>query len=115
MKVRRTLYALAIASVLLGLGHTALTVPMHGGLTLPAVWFLGSGLAMILGGLMNLQALRARGSDRLGGWLPVLSNAALAVFALLVWRFVPAPQVAVAIALFGGSLLCSLLPGVRSA
>jgi len=106
--VRRTLYGLAIASVLLGLGHTALTLPMYRQLTLPALWFAGSGLAMVVCGLMNLLALRARSTDGLARWLPVFSNACLTAFGLLLWPLLPAPQVAVAIALFAGSTACSL-------
>jgi len=108
VRVRRLFYGLAIASVLLGLGHTGLTLPMYRQLSLPALWFAGSGLAMMVGGLMNLLALRARSDDRLARWLPVLSNAGLTGFALVAWSLLPAPQVAVAIALFAGSTACSL-------
>jgi hypothetical protein len=62
----RTLHKISSA-LLTGLGvvHTALTPVFYGRLTLGALWFAGSGLAMIFVGLLNLTLCRDVGRDRL--------------------------------------------------
>lgn len=49
----------------LGFVHTALTPVFYGRFTMGALWFAGSGLAMIFVGLLNLTLSRDVGRDRL--------------------------------------------------
>jgi hypothetical protein len=64
---------------------------------------------------MNLLALRITGPDRFARAHPVLSNLALAAFAVLLWSLAPEPQVGLAIALFVGSLAGSAAQLARRA
>ena len=62
----RTLHMISsVLLVALGVVHTALTPMFYGRFTLGALWFAGSGLAMIFAGLLNLTLSRGAGRDRL--------------------------------------------------
>lgn len=57
--LRRISAGLAVAATLLGGLHLGMTGVVYGRLSLEALWFGGSGLALVLAGLLNLAALRA--------------------------------------------------------
>lgn len=62
----RTLHKISSALLAaLGVVHTALTPVFYGRFTMGALWFAGSGLAMIFVGLLNLTLSRDVGRDRL--------------------------------------------------
>ena len=50
----------AYLCVLLGITHVAATPAFYGGLTVAALWFIGTGLATAFLGLLNLAAERTR-------------------------------------------------------
>jgi hypothetical protein len=50
----------AYACVLLGIAHAAATPAFYEGLTVAALWFIGTGLATAFLGLLNLAAARTR-------------------------------------------------------
>lgn len=98
MMTRRVHWTAATATVLLGSGHIALTLPIHGTLSLTALWFAGSGLAMVFAGLMNMVALRA--IDRASGLPAFLTSALSAAFFAMIWLSLKEPQVVVGLGLF---------------
>lgn len=76
-----------ISSVLLsalGVVHTALTPVFYGKFSLNALWFAGSGLAMIFAGLLNLTLARDVGRDRLVRVFCYAANLLTVVFGLLM-------------------------------
>ena len=96
---RRISWACAVLALLLGALHVGLTWPMYGEASLEALWFAGSGLAVITGSLCNIAALRATASQ--SRWLLVVTNLLLTGFFAAAWPLLKAPQVAVGFALFG--------------
>jgi hypothetical protein len=57
--VMRLLYRIASYLLLIGVIHTALTPAFYDGLTLDALWFAGTGLALVFLSLLNIVAERA--------------------------------------------------------
>ena len=109
--ILRRLHMIATSVIaLLGVAHVALTPVFHPGLGEAAMWFAGSGLALLLAALLNVQALRA---PRTASTTAIAGNvAATAFFALLV-VVVPEPQVAVALAAFITATVTSILAARR--
>lgn len=97
----RTLHKLcAVLFVGLGVVHTLFTFTFAERLTQGAVWFAGSGLAMIFAGFVNLAFGRgAAGRDRVVRLLCYLTNALLLVFGALAAVAVQEPQGYLGIAL----------------
>lgn len=86
--------------VALGLIHIGFTPFNYRGLSVAALWFIGSGLALALAGFLNLILLRDAGRDRFARLLGQIANLSLAaLFALALW-LLPEPQVFVGLALF---------------
>lgn len=59
MKLRRTILALAILAGLLETGHLALTPLLYPNWTMNSLWFVGTGLAMLIGAGANLLGIGA--------------------------------------------------------
>ena len=95
---RKAMWLLASSGLLLGVLHLALTLPMYGRLSLEALWFAGSGLAVVCCGLMNVVALRSR--PPLTRWAVVTANLLIAGFFAAAWPLLPAPQVAAGFVIF---------------
>ena len=112
MTLRRTTFVLAIFAVLLGTGHLALTPLLYPGWTIDSLWFVGTGLAMLIGAGANLIGIGA--GDRAGRAGLVLINLALTAFFASAWPVLPEPQVVIGGALFAGLAVCSALLGRRS-
>ncbi|MCZ8193310.1 hypothetical protein [Brevundimonas sp.] len=51
--IRKAVWVLVSSGLLLGLLHLILTLPIYGRLSLEALWFAGSGLAVVCCALMN--------------------------------------------------------------
>lgn len=94
----KALWFLASMGLLLGVLHLALTLPIYGGLSLEALWFGGSGLAIVCCALMNLVALR--NSALSSRWAVALANLLVAGFFAVAWPLLPSPQVAAGFAIF---------------
>ena len=105
---RRLAWLLSIAAILLGLGHLSLAVVAFGKLSLGALWFAGSGLAIVLGGMLNLFAQLAS-YGRAGRALLGFANLTTAAFFALALAIVPEPQVLVGLLLFAGLAALSWL------
>jgi hypothetical protein len=82
----------AVLTLLLGAVHIVLTPVFYSSLSLPAMWFVGSGLALVLLGFHNLVLQRA-GGDRTVWQLTLLANVGGVVFASLLAWVHPVPQV----------------------
>jgi hypothetical protein len=71
----KTLHAVAsYLLIALGAVHTALTPVFYGRLTPNAMWFAGSGLAMIFVGFLNIVLSRGAGRDTLSRVLVYVAN-----------------------------------------
>ncbi|MDA7787699.1 hypothetical protein N8940_00510 [Sphingomonadaceae bacterium] len=102
MTLDRAAASLAILSGLLGLAHIALTFVIYPAWNLEALWFFGTGVAIVIGALANGLTLDA--SSRTNGLVLTLINAAMTAFFLSAWWVLPALQV-----LVGGLLFTILL------
>lgn len=95
---RKAMWLLTSLGLLLGVLHLTLTLPMYGRLSLEALWFAGSGLAVICCALMNIVALRSRAPS--GRWAIVIANLLIAAFFAAAWPLLPSPQVAAGFIIF---------------
>jgi hypothetical protein len=107
MTPRRTTLALAIAAGLLGTGHLALTPLLYRDWTLDSLWFVGTGLAMLIGAGANLLGIGAGNRMRRAGL--VLINLAMTAFFASAWPVLPEPQVVVGGVLFAALAACAAL------
>jgi hypothetical protein len=107
MKLRRTTLVLAIAAGLLGTGHLALTPLLYPGWTIDSLWFVGTGLAMLIGAGANVLGVSAGDRVRRAGL--VLINLAMTVFFVSAWLVLPEPQVIVGGTLFAGLAVSAAL------
>jgi len=82
----------------LGLAHLALAWPLYQRMTLDGLWFVGSGLAIIMAATVNVVALRTGSGE--ARWLVAGVNATMAGFFCLAWSLLKEPQVLVGLALF---------------
>ena len=98
MMLRRLHWTAAIAALLLGGVHVAYTARLHHDLTLDALWFAGTGLALIAIALLNITALRAEGRGSPG--LVLAANLVTTGFFALIWTVHEAPQVMAGLVLF---------------
>jgi len=96
---RRIAWVLSVLAALLGLGHLTIGALSFQQLSFGALWFSGSGIAIVFGGILNLLALLAD-HGRAGRALLGLSNLAMAGFFALALIILPAPQVVVGLLVF---------------
>lgn len=84
----------------MGVVHTSLTPTFYGRLSAGAMWFAGSGLAMIFVGFLNVAFARDAGrSDRLVRLLCYVANITTLVFGALIVAVNTEPQVIFGLAL----------------
>lgn len=79
--------------VALGVVHTALTPMFYGRLSPGALWFAGSGLAMIFVGFLNIIFSRNAGHDRVTRILCYIANLTTTAFGVLIVLVDNEPQV----------------------
>ncbi|WP_379922692.1 hypothetical protein [Erythrobacter sp. R86502] len=101
MRGPRLVAALALAAGLLGFMHVALTPLAFATWTIDALWFAGSGLAIIAAAGANLIGFHASDLRRRAA-LTVI-NLAMGGFFAAAWLVLPEPQV-----IIGGALFFSL-------
>lgn len=97
--------------VALGLIHIGFTPFNYRGLTVGALWFIGSGIALILAGFLNLILLRDAGRDRFVRLLGQIANLSFAALFMLALWLLPEPQVFVGLALFVFATVAAFLAG----
>jgi hypothetical protein len=94
--------------IALGCTHLAFTAMEYDSLSLDSVWFLGSGLAIVFAGFLNVAVIRNNGDDRMVRALSLIANLTLAgLFAATLFLMRP-PQVFVGLALFAIASVCVL-------
>jgi hypothetical protein len=94
-----------IAASFLALGalHMSLTVPIYGTLTMPALWFAGTGLLLMAVAVLNWIVIRTRAQDGPVALAVAAMNAAGLIFAGLVLRVLPEPQTYLLLGLFAAA------------
>jgi len=103
---RRIVAVLSAGTIILALGHLAIGAASFDRLSFQALWFMGSGVAIMLGGMINLLALFAD-HRRAGRLLLLAANLAMAAFFGLALPLLPQPQVIAGLLLF---LALAVLP-----
>ena len=71
------------------------------------MWFLGSGLAIVLAGLINLLLSRDKSRDKLIWIVCLITNATFVVLFSIALFELKQPQVFIGLALFGGATFCA--------
>lgn len=107
--MRGTIGALAVAAFLLGLAHVGLTPVIYAKLDLNALWFAGSGLALVMAGLLNLLGTRVA-DDGIARAILLVGNLATLAFLVVTWRLLNEPQVIAGVVLFAALAAASALP-----
>lgn len=98
--------ALAVMAGLLGTVHLALTPLAYASWSIDALWFVGTGMAMVVAAAANVIAGKAPG---LGTRMALAAiNIAMGGFFAAAWLVLPGPQVIIGGLLFLGLALCSL-------
>lgn len=87
--------------IALGVVHAALTPVFYGRLSPGAMWFAGSGLAMIFVGFLNVAFGRVVGRDTVVRALCYASNLLTLVFGVLIVVVDSEPQVLFGLGLIG--------------
>jgi hypothetical protein len=98
--------ALAMLAGLLGLVHLALTPLAYPEWTIDALWFLGTGMAMIVAAATNVIAGKAPGFGVRMSLAAI--NIAMSGFFAAAWLVLPGPQTIIGGLLFLSLALCSL-------
>lgn len=79
--------------IALGVIHIALTPVFYKQLTLQAMWYTGSGLALVLLGFINVAYFRQAGQDTLLQTMCIFSNAISVIFMAVLAFINRQPQV----------------------
>jgi hypothetical protein len=108
----RAILLLAIGAGLLGLAHLALTALLYPKWTTGALWFVGTGLAIVIGAMANIAAMTA--ADRTSRSILAVINAMMTGFFAAAWSVLPGPQVIVGGILFAGLALCTFRSAIPS-
>jgi hypothetical protein len=72
--MRTAAWIASLLIVLLGFLHIAVTFFQYDGLAFEAVWFFGTGVAIVLAGLLNVAMLREGGKDIVVWSMALASN-----------------------------------------
>ena len=110
---RRVHLAASWLLVVLGLIHAAMTVILYSGWSADSVWFLGTGLGLLLLAALNLSHIGVEPCRLPTTRLVHLSNGVFAVFGIAAVVAVPEPQALVVLmALLGQAIAARwTLPG----
>lgn len=99
----------SILVVILGLLHIAVTFHDFDHLSMNAVWFAGSGVAIVLAGFLNIAMLRDVGNDRVICAMCIVTNVVFLLGFAGATFMLPQPQVYVGLLLFLVAAACSFL------
>jgi len=97
--------------ILLGILHCVFTAWNYDQFTLDAMWFFGTGVAIILAGFLNVTVIRTSGGDRIVNLLCLTTNLAFVILFIVALMLLSQPQVLVGIALFA---VAAVLVAVKS-
>lgn len=105
MTRRKITFVLAVVAVLLGVAHLALSVLIYAKWTTEALWFVGTGFAIVIGAAANIATINVL--DRPSRSIMTITNAMMTGFFVAAWLVLPGPQVIVGGILFAGLAVCS--------
>ncbi|MDM7955162.1 hypothetical protein [Blastomonas sp.] len=106
MTARRLNWTFLSVAGLLGAAHISLTPLAYASWTLDALWFLGSGFAIVIASAANAVGLTS--PDPRNAWAMLAINLMMAGFFAAAWSVLPGPQVIVGGAVFLGLAGCTL-------
>src|SRR5918999_589739 len=95
--------------IALGVLHVAVTFHDYDSFSVGALWFAGTGVAIILAGFLNVILLRDAGKDAVVRVLCLVTNLTFAVMFASALLVLPQPQVFVGAGLFIAATLLSLI------
>jgi hypothetical protein len=106
----KTLYQITTGLLIaLGIVHVWFTRYAYDGFSLDALWFIGSGMAIIFAGLLNVVLLRGEGKDRVVWWLVFSTNLILVLGFAVSLMVLREPQVFIGLFLAGFEAVASPL------
>lgn len=97
--------------IALGLLHTAFTWHNYDEINLDAVWFFGTGVAIILAGFLNVVLIRVGSKDKLILVLCLITNIFFATLFVLALFLLKQPQVFLGSLLFFTAIILSAKTG----
>lgn len=106
MTQRNLTLVLAGVTLLLGLGHLVFTTLIYDRWTADALWFVGTGFAIVIGAAANIPAMNVL--DRPSRSIIAIINAMMTGFFVAAWSVIPVPQVIAGGVLFAGLTVCAL-------
>jgi len=97
--------------VLLGIAHLGFTFIAYSRFSFGALWFIGSGLAIIFAGFLNIVLIgnEAAAADTAAWFLCLIANATSALLFALALTLFTEPQVFVGLGLFAFATVGTLL------
>ena len=95
--------------IALGVLHVLVTFHDYDSFSVRAMWFAGTGVAIILAGFLNIVLLREAGKDTVVRTLCLIANLVFAVMFVLALLVLPQPQVFVGAGLFIAATVFSLI------
>lgn len=114
MRTQTLAIVLAAVGGLLGLVHIALTPLAYADWTIEALWFVGSGLAIVVAAAANFVGFQSWGVS--GQRILTAINLTMSCFFAAAWVVLPGPQVILGGLLFLCLAICSLVaPGAKAA
>jgi|SRR5215213_4332020 len=104
-----------IAGLIIALGtlHCVFTAFNYNSFSLNAMWFLGSGIAIILAGFLNVVVIRVGGKDRVVKLLCLTTNLIFFALFALALLLLSQPQVIVGVVIFAIAAI-SVVVGERT-
>ena len=85
---------------MLGLAHCGFTFLNYSGLSMDAFWFLGTGIAIVLAGFLNVAMIRDRGHDTVIWLMTLLTNLSFLLLFALASFMLHEPQVFLGLTIF---------------
>ena len=95
--------------IALGVIHIGFTYHDYDRFTMGAVWFIGTGVAIILAGFLNITLRRDVGRDRLVQWLCHSTNLVFTLGFAGAILMLPQPQVLIGLLLFASATVSGFL------
>ena len=97
--LKRMRYILASLAIVLGIGHLTFGIIAYKDFSIDLLWFLGSGIAMIVTALANFK------NEKI--WILRVQNALTLGFIVALAYLLPLPQIWVGLVLFAGLFILS--------
>lgn len=104
----------SVLIVALGLLHCGFTFINYSGISYDAAWFLGSGVAIVLAGFMNIAMIRDRGRDKVIWTMALITNVVFLVGFAAASYMMRQPQVFFGALLFLATSISSFVTDPKS-